>query len=127
MNTEICSWLTQIKTAFPSIQSLWLIGSRANGSAREISDWDFIVFANREILMQIQNASYLHRSDVDFLVVTNGENFENGWGEKDKTGILSSWEWKIVTDSLAEYTEIKWVETEEDAKLVSRRRKAVRV
>lgn len=125
MDTEICSWLAQVRATCPSIESVWLIGSRANGSARETSDWDFIVFANREALAQIKSSSELHRSDIDFLVVVNGEDFENAWGERNKIGALSYWGWKLVTDAHAEYTETKWDETEK--KPVSRRRNAIRV
>ena len=127
MNSDIYSWLTQVKTTVPSIESIWLIGSRANGNASETSDWDFIAFGTGEALEQIRNASELHRPDADFLVVVNGEDFENAWGERDKTGALSSWEWKRVSDMRAEYTEAKWVETEEEAKVVLRRRHAIRV
>ncbi|MES2365219.1 MAG: nucleotidyltransferase domain-containing protein [Pseudomonadota bacterium] len=127
MDAEICSLLVQVKAAYSSIESVWLIGSRANGSASETSDWDFIVFANRETLEHLRSTVEFHRANVDFLVVVNGEDFENAWGEKDKTGALSAWEWKLVTDAHAEYTETKWVETEENAKVVLQRRKAIRV
>lgn len=49
------------------------------------------------------------------------------WGEKNKTGSLSEWEWKQISETEAQYTETKWVENEEQARVVSKRRRAVRV
>jgi hypothetical protein len=127
MNIEIDSWLAQLKACCPSVDSVWLIGSRANDSARENSDWDFIAFANQDALTQVQQAIELHRTDVDFLIVVNGENFKNAWGEREKHGNLTSWEWALVTDIRAEYTEAKWVETDDEAQVILRRRIAIRV
>ena len=62
-----------------------------------------------------------------FLLSKNGEDFKNAWGEKEKAGALSSWEWNFISDSHAEYTEAKWVETEENAQVVLKRRNAIRV
>lgn len=129
MNVEIASWLAELKTRCPSIQSVWLIGSRANKSAHAASDWDFIAFGNSQSSIEIESSSELHRLDVDFLLVVNGNDFSNAWGIRDKRGTLSSWEWILMSNTHAEYTETKWVETETEdgAKLICQRRIATRV
>ncbi len=125
METQIEEFIESIGAACAALSSIWLVGSRANGSATEKSDWDFLAFGSEEAHRFLQDASQFHRPDVDFLVVVNGEDFRCAWGEKDKSGSLSSWEWAQSSERQAEYTETKWVETEEEAKVVSKRRQAI--
>lgn len=86
----------------PGISELWLIGSRANGSPRPDSDWDFLAFANPTVLAVLQAETTLHRHDVDFLVVVDGDNFQSAWGEF-KSGSLTRWHWVKLGRALATY------------------------
>lgn len=97
------------------------------GSARPDSDWDFLAFGSEESFRCLERNVALHWPHTDCLVVTNGEDFRTAWGEKNKTGSLSEWEWKQISETEAQYTETKWVENEEQARVVSKRRRAVRV
>ena len=48
---EIPSFVSDIideLTAETGVTSVWLIGSRANGNAKITSDWDILVFSNKE-------------------------------------------------------------------------------
>ena len=110
MNIEILSFLSHIKNSYSGIQSIWLIGSRANEKANENSDWDFLAFADKKTLDLLEKAIELHKPNVDFLVVTDGENFQNAWGEKTKSGTLSLWKWRVLDDTRAEYSGVKWSE-----------------
>jgi len=47
-----------------SVKSIWLIGSRANESISSSSDWDFLVFSQRE-----SNHTYSNYSGVDIFWV----------------------------------------------------------
>ena len=107
MGTDIEGFVRRIAEVCPEFSSVWLIGSRANNTAHETSDWDLLAFGNKKALACIRKHRELHRPDVDFLVVTNGDVFINAWGNCDKTGSLSQWEWKQKSDVEAEYTEVK--------------------
>ncbi len=76
MEQQIERFLEQVATSSPGLGSVWLIGSRANGTATESSDWDFIAFGTEATLKYLRAATQLHRAKTDFLVVTNGEDFQ---------------------------------------------------
>ncbi len=124
---DISSFIAGIRSECPDIASIWLIGSRANGGATESSDWDFIAIADKQTLSKLENLTELHRPDVDFFVVVDGDNFQCAWGERDKTGSLSSWEWDFISDTQAEYTGAKELKNEEGRKVVLNRCAAIRV
>src|SRR5688572_12180952 len=110
MDAQTRTFVEQVAAVSPGLTSVWLIGSRANGTATASSDWDFIAFGNEATLAFLRGASALHREKTDFLVVTNGEDFQAAWGEVNKTGSLSEWQWKDLSESEAEYMQSKWVE-----------------
>jgi len=64
---------------FKGITSIWLIGSRANNTFRENSDWDLLIFADEQTLDLMRKATELKRADVDVLVVYDGKNGEEPW------------------------------------------------
>lgn len=80
-------------------QSVWLIGSRANGCERSNSDWDFIVFVNDSIC----ECSSRH-GDVDVIRVdTNGQYLLEG----QKINLCNSfeiWNWREIEPGRASYT-----------------------
>jgi len=53
-------YVNKLTKRFPTIKSVWLIGSRANDTANECSDWDFIVFADNNVLEGIRKDEELH-------------------------------------------------------------------
>ncbi len=109
------------------LDSIWLIGSRANNMANERSDWDFIAFGSSGLYDSMHFTEELHTEDVDLLVVSDGDSFKNAWGAKDKRGSLSSWNWTPLSETSAQYTGCKWVANEEQAKFLEPRLNAVRV
>ena len=127
MTPEITSFIAEIAATCPELRSIWLIGSRANGTATSKSDWDFIAFGSEAAHECLQASTQIHRRRTDFLVVTNGDDFRNAWGRKKKGGSLCEWEWKAVSDTLSEYTEAKWIEGEDSAGVKLTRRKAIRL
>jgi predicted nucleotidyltransferase len=100
-------YLERLLAAYPNIESVWLIGSRANETARDDSDWDLLVFASREVLEALSTDDSFSRSDVDLLVVYDGDNFESPYGGTDnrrsKKGSLKEWEWQLSTPDIAYY------------------------
>jgi predicted nucleotidyltransferase len=123
---DICDFAKTIVTVAPTVREVWLLGSRANATARADSDWDLLVLGDKEALRRLREARFLHTPEVDCFVATN-EEFVNAWGEKVKSGSMPGWEWVRLGDLEAEYTEKKWVSAEDGAGVVSRRRKAVQI
>jgi predicted nucleotidyltransferase len=37
-------YVAELTATYPGIREVWLLGSRANGTATEASDWDYLVF-----------------------------------------------------------------------------------
>ena len=102
------------------IESIWLLGSRANGTSREDSDWDFLIFGDDEVLEAIRTDISHRRANIHLFVVTDGNHFESLWPHgtdtecirgclhgslDDSTGDWSSgWCWEKVTATEAHYT-----------------------
>jgi hypothetical protein len=107
MDGETTAFLARLAQEAPGITSIWLLGSRANRTATASSDWDFIAFGTEPTLAFLQEATHLHRPEIDFLVVTNGEDFHAAWGERDKTGSLTEWQWSWHSEIAAEYMQAK--------------------
>ena len=109
--SPIAPFLEQLVTKYPLIESIWLFGSRANESAREDSDWDLLVFANREIFDSLANDLGFCNPGIDLLVVYDGDNFEHPYGGRDgrkaKKGSLQKWEWRHFSLDIASYESCK--------------------
>lgn len=78
---EIDRWLQNLLCITSGIIEIWFIGSRANGTSRPDSDWDFLAFANPSVLEFLAAETDLQRPDIDFLVSTDGDNFQSAWGK----------------------------------------------
>ena len=125
MEPQIDRFLDLVAASSPGLTSVWLIGSRANGTATSSSEWDFIAFGTEATLEFLRTATHLHHEKTDFFVVTNGEDFQAAWGEIDKTGSLSEWNWNELSKTEAKYTQAKSVEREEGSRVELIDRRAV--
>lgn len=113
LTDEIRTYIDLLIARCPKVREVWLIGSRANGISTEVSDWDFIIFADPKAFDDLAHDKVLHREDVDLLVVDDATGeFSKPWG-KEKTGSLDSWKWVRESNSIATYRAMKWVEDEE--------------
>jgi hypothetical protein len=94
---------------FPAIKEVWLIGSRANESARADSDWDYIVFADERTLSLLRCDESLRRPDIDVLMVFDGDSFEEPWptAHRKKHGSLHGWGWRRLAMKKAVYRATK--------------------
>jgi predicted nucleotidyltransferase len=92
----------------PQIESIWLIGSRANELPRDDSDWDILVFANREVLTKLRERPILKRKEFDLFIVYNDQDFQEAWpAGEPKSGNLKEWEWKEISSKDAVYKSVK--------------------
>lgn len=124
---SVDTWLHFLMEQCPTIEEVWLIGSRANNSATAESDWDFIAFGSAETVPYLRSRKDLYQEDVDLLIVYDGNQFQEPWGQPSKTGSLSKWGWRVVVDGQAIYDAVKWREAEDGAGFVCSERLAVRV
>jgi hypothetical protein len=113
----------------PRPESIWVIGSRANGRATVSSDTDLLVFGSPELLQTLATTEEAP-SGIDCLVVFDGNNYKDPF--QDKSGSLSKLEWRPVNASLSQYVGIKWVPDEESGDdnmgdMVHRQERAIRV
>lgn len=87
----------------------WLMGSRANGSARAGSDWDLLVFGDVTLLDSLKKESPPNNADV--LVVHDGNEFCSPWADSKgriKSGSLAQWKWERRSSTSAVYWGTKW-------------------
>lgn len=130
LEEDVKTYIEQLVSSYPKITSIWLIGSRANGTATKNSDWDFMIFGSKDILKSLRTDSRFHFDLIDLLVVYNGRDFEKPWGEKSKSGSLSEWNWKEADSNNATYRATKPIYDEngkEEFNVKVLRCKAVRI
>lgn len=87
----------------------WLMGSRANGSARADSDWDLLVFGDKTLIDLLKEEPPLENADV--LVVHDGNEFCSPWADSKgriKSGSLVQWKWERKSSTSAVYSGTKW-------------------
>jgi predicted nucleotidyltransferase len=99
------AYIERLVTKYPDIGEIWLMGSRANGTHRPDSDWDYFVFGNERILRSLARRRKFHQPDIDPLIVYDGNQFRKPWadGPRWKTGSLSAWQWNLVGHGEATY------------------------
>lgn len=122
------TYVRQLVMSYPTIKEVWLIGSRADGSAQPNSDWDYLVIADQGTLETLSAELEFNLPNVDLLVVYDGDNFRKPWpdGDREKHGSLSGWDWSQTSESEAVYRATKPHSTDDFYSWVSEGR-AVRV
>lgn len=103
--------LTQFETLHPPPQSIWLIGSRANGSHHATSDTDLLVFADA-LFAPTARSVLPAPCNIDVLVTHDGDNFSDVW--QQKTGSLRSWHWAVRDATTASYLGRKFLPDNDD-------------
>lgn len=88
----VTDYLNALVSSYPGITAIWIFGSRANGTCRDDSDWDFLVFGDRSILDALRADETFRRPDIDLFVVYDGNRFESPWheGDSSKRGRLNN-------------------------------------
>lgn len=112
---EIEGYITELTTFCSSIQSIWLFGSRINGTARPDSDWDLLVFGTQKTLEELNQNIHLKQDNIDLLVVYNDNDFQEPWplqpgNDRQKRGSLKEWCWKKLNQRIAYYQGTKEIE-----------------
>jgi len=132
LSAEISSWLREVVTRVPGIREVWLLGSRANGTATAASDWDLLIFGDHTVRQRLLASPDLHRADVDFLLGDPGaDGFSRVWGEAG-TLSRSSLSWALQSPITATYRSVKWIPDDDNphgttGRFDDSRKRAVRV
>jgi len=112
LTDQAATLITELTALQPPPDSIWLIGSRANGRATVESDTDLIVFGSEAFLYATRSQLEKPQS-VDCLVVFNGDDYKDPWQKKN--GSLSKLKWQQVDETHAKYIGSKWVPDEESS------------
>jgi len=101
-------YITALTRAYPEIRKVWLIGSRADGTAKPSSDWDYIAIADAPTLKALSTDAAFNDPTIDLLVVYDGDCFCKPWpdGDRVKQGSLDGWQWR-AGDNQATYKATK--------------------
>ena len=125
----IAGFVYSLAACYPAIRSLWLVGDHANSadaSDAAASPWELMAFANRHTLIGLKSSTLLHRQDVRLSVVTDGDRFEQAWGDAPDAGSLSQTNWVERDDGEAAfYSDAATRNTVPGATAQRTRRKAV--
>jgi hypothetical protein len=121
---ELSAFVSHVLLHGLEIRAVWSVG-HADADAVP-GRCELLVFADRPTLQRLRKSAHPHRADIDLLVVVDGDQFENAWGEHRVSGSLARWAWRQVSPELAYYDESKWAERGgEGGSVVRVRRKAI--
>lgn len=115
---EISGFVSRIVECCLDIRAIWRIGDNEGGV-------ELLAFADEPTLRRLRKSADLHRDDVDVLVVTDGDRFENAWGQRRLSGSLVRWGWQEARPAEAYYNEARWGGQNNDGGVVRIRRKAI--
>ena len=91
-------------------RSVWLIGSRANDRANELSDTDLLIFGSTSLIDELKS-SLPAPINTYALIIYNGNDYVDPW--QDKRGSLANLKWTLLTPALASYKGLRWIADEE--------------
>jgi hypothetical protein len=113
---EVIAYLDSLIAIYHGIESIWLFGSRANGTFRTDSDWDFLIFANRAILDALRADDTFRHPTAEIFIVYDGNRFESPWpddgskcgrlrnsGDLEREVYVYGYSWNQVSDMEATY------------------------
>ena len=121
---ELSAFVSHVLLHSLEIRAVWSVGHA--DAAAVPGRCELLVFADRPTLHRLRKSARPHRPDIDLLVVVDGDQFENAWGEHRVSGSLARWAWRQVSPELAYYDESKWAKRGgEGGSVVRVRRKAV--
>jgi hypothetical protein len=99
---DIGMYVDMLRKRCPSIDEVWLVGPRANGSEQRNEDWDLLAFGDGPALRDLRSDDALHRDNVNLIIVTDGDRYERVWGDRS-SGSLSTLEWQRRDPQSATY------------------------
>lgn len=120
--TDVSDFLRRVLVRGPDIRAVWSIG-HAHEIIPRPAVGELLVFANETTLRLLRKCDYLHHSDMEVLVVVDGDRFESAWGNRALVGSLARWAWRQVGPDLAYYDVSSWADSGRNAGRVVRVRR----
>lgn len=112
ISKKVEKYLELLTKTYSDITSIWVIGSRANNTSKDNSDWDLLIFAKTKTLVDLSNRIDFYDEMIDLLIVYNNNgDFKCPWYKdgKIKKGNLDEWNWTYVSNSKSRYIGNKWI------------------
>ena len=107
------------------IEAVWSLDHAPGEAWRELPHCRLLAIASAAVLKRLQACEHLHHSQIELLVVVDGDEFASAWGAVRSRGSLARWAWRQTNGSEAFYDEPCWDEREGANGAVARvRRKA---
>jgi hypothetical protein len=108
-------YIDRLVQAYPSIREIWLLGSRANGTERQNSDWDYLAFGDdARAFNDLHNDIQFNDPDVDLLFLSPGADEAikpwldpTGWKKLGLGDAPGGIKWRVTSPSEATYVESK--------------------
>jgi hypothetical protein len=104
----------ELVNTYPSIQEVWLIGSRANNRARNDSDWDYMVFGDDYGLLNTScQDGRFNQPGIDVLFLRTPDVASSPWlddGYRKSLGLGDTpggIQWTVISDAEAPFVEAK--------------------
>lgn len=107
-SSELSVFVSRVLASCLDIRSLWSIDHAPDEPAPALATRQVLAFADLQTLQHLRRADELHRDDLEFLVVTDGDVFENAWGRCRVSGSLARWAWRYASPEEAFYDESRW-------------------
>jgi hypothetical protein len=104
------------------ICAVWSIDHEPDESCPGLGHIRLLAFADPATLARLRRRQYLHRPDVELLVVVDGDAVASAWGPGNLSGSLARWAWRQTSAREAYYDECRW--SGNDGAVMRVRRKA---
>lgn len=115
---------SRVLAACLDIRAVWSIGHDPGESFPGAGPCRLLAFASAATLQRLRACEHLHDTDIELLVVTNGEDFATAWGPGKLSGSLARWGWRQSCPDEAYYDESRWAQRDGGGAVVRVRRKA---
>lgn len=121
----IPAFIHRLLLTCPEIGAIWSLGHAPGEPWTHLAQRRLLGFAEAATLGRLRAAEHLHRADVEFLVVVDGDRFASAWGPGDSCGSLAQCAWQQTASNEAHYDESRWAQRNATDRVVVRvRRKA---
>lgn len=100
--------VAQVLSQFLDIESVWCIDQQPGDCEAAANPARLLAFADATTLRRLRASEHLHVPGIEFLVVTNGDEFASAWGPGRLSGSLARWAWRQTSPREAFYDEARW-------------------
>jgi len=106
--TDVSTLVARVLADCLDIRSIWSIGHDPDEACPRVGAAELLAFADRATLARLRRSSNLHSETIEFLVVVDGDLFENAWGVQKLSGSLARWAWRETSANEAYYDVSHW-------------------